>query len=98
MTKLYYTAPSDTAFDEMKSACIEIWKEKGNIGGYSDEKIARIKDIKNIEDNFMFMFAMFDVNNQGLVTDLLSEETRTALRERMIDGGNDESILAYIGL
>ncbi len=87
--KLYYTAPSDECFDDMKKACTEVWNTMGNDGGYRDEKIGRIKDIGNIQDSFMYMLAMFDINNQRRVAGLLSEETKSAVRERMLAGGND---------
>ena len=82
----------------MKKACMEVWGEKGNEGGYRDEKIDRIKDIGNIQDNFMYMFAMFDENNQRQVVEKLSGESRKAVRERMISGGNDEWVIAELGL
>ena len=98
MTKLYYTAPKDESFEDMKKSCIEVWKTMGNAGGYSDEKIGRIKDIGNIGDNFMYMLAMFDMGNQRNVISRLKEETKTELKERMIDGGNDDYYLISIGL
>ncbi len=87
--KLYYTPPSDECFEDMKKACIEIWNHMSNDGGYRDEKIGRIKDIKNVGDNFMYMLAMFDINNQRHVTRWLNRETKDAVRERMLAGGND---------
>lgn len=98
MSKLYYTAPSDEAFEEMKRESIELWKSKGNIGGYSDEKIARIKDIGNIQDNFMYMLSMFDQNNQRKVISNLTFSTQQAVRERMLSGGNSPEDLMNIGL
>lgn len=96
MTDLYYAAPSDEAFDEMKEKAIEIWSKYGE--PYKSEKLARIKDIKNISDNFMYMFAMFDMDNQAAVVLKLSEPTKKALRERLVDGGNDRFYLLAIGL
>lgn len=98
MSNLYYTAPSDTAFEEVKSASIEVWSEKSDLGSYRTEKIDQIKDIKNVGDNFMYMIAMFDSGNQRKVVEKLGEETKQAVRERMIDGGNDEQIINQIGL
>jgi hypothetical protein len=48
----------------MKKASISVWEEYDNTYGYVDEKVGRIKNIENIRDNFMFMFSMFDTNNQ----------------------------------
>lgn len=88
MPNLYYTPPTDEQFNEVKEKAIELWSIMGDEPSYSEKKIARIKDIENISDNFMYMVAMFDVGNQGRLAEKLSEETRKAIRERMIDGGN----------
>lgn len=95
-TALYYTPPTETAFEDMKKSCIELWRTKGNAGGYSDEKIHRIENIQNISDNFMYMFAMLDINNQRIVADKLSPETKKAVRERMVDGGNPEYLINQV--
>lgn len=97
-SKLYYTAPSDEAFEEMKQACLTVWEKYATSPEYLKEKTDRIKDIENIQDNFMFMFAMFDHFNQYEVVKILSEETKNALRERMVAGGNDNYYLIRIGL
>src|SRR3990167_1302039 len=99
MTKLYYTAPPDEAFEEMKKACLDVWGQyKNSPGGYMEEKTSRIKDIWNVQDNFMYMLAMFDQNNQRMVISKLSGETKNEVRARMIDGGNDYYYLFEIGL
>jgi hypothetical protein len=41
----------------------------------------------------MYIVAMFDCNNQRLLAISLSDDTRKAVRDRMIDGG---SPLEYI--
>ncbi len=94
----YYTAPSDIAFEEMKKECIAQWNTHDNTYGYVDEKVDRIKDIKNIEDNFMYMIAMFDMDGQARVITRLSVETKDAIRDRMIAGGNEDWIIKSIGL
>lgn len=88
MSKLYYTPPNDEHFEELKSKAIEIWETYDNTYGYVDEKVGRIKDIKNIEDNFMYMVAMFDPINQRKLADKLGDDTRLAVMVRMIDGGS----------
>ncbi len=93
---LYYEAPSDDAFEDMKKACLEVWNSKGNDGGYRDEKIGRIKDIGNVGDNFMYMFAMFDINNQQRVVSLLEASTIEDVRERMKAGGNPWYVIEHI--
>lgn len=99
MTSLYYTAPPDAAFGEMRNVCLQVWGQyRNDPGDYYESKVSRIKDIENVGDNFMYMLAMFDHINQRKAISLLSEETKRELRERMIDGGNDEEYLMLIGL
>jgi hypothetical protein len=94
-SKLYYTAPSDEIFNEVKNACIELWKSKNAHPSYENEKVERIKDIGNIKDNVMFMVAMFDDGNMSLLAEKLSDEAREALRDRMIDGGNPSYLIPF---
>ena len=74
---------------------MEIWDTYDNTYGYVDEKVNRIKDIKNISDNVMSIVGMFDISNQSILANKLSEESRKAIRDRMIDGGNDESYIVF---
>jgi hypothetical protein len=87
MIDLYYTPPTDKQFIELKEKAIKIWQTYDNQFGYVDEKVNSIKDIKNIEDNFMFIVAMFDPDNQAKLSSMLSQETRKAVSDRMIAGG-----------
>jgi hypothetical protein len=90
MNNLYYTAPSQEIFDEVKNKAMELWKEVDTDNdkyGYASEKIARVKEIDNISDNVMAIVGMFDINNQIKLANKLSGEARNAIRERMIDGG-----------
>jgi hypothetical protein len=97
--RLYYTPPSDEAFESMRNACMIVWGQyAGNPGGYMEEKVGRIRDIQNVGDNFMYMLAMFDMNNQRSVVSMLSDEAKIALKERMIDGGNDVYHIKTLGL
>ena len=84
---LYYTAPEDKIFNEIKEKAIEIWNTYDNAGGYRDSKVNAIKDLENISDNCMYIVAMFDDSNQGKLANSLSQEARLVIRERMIDGG-----------
>jgi len=90
MSKLYYTAPTDEQFAELKSAATDIWRSYDNTYGYADEKVDGIKDLENIRDNFMYMVAMFDMNNQQKLASMLSEETRKAVADRIRDGGSPD--------
>ncbi len=94
-TMLYYTSPKEEQFNELKEKAIEIWNTYDNEFGYVDEKVNAIKDIKNVQDNFMYMVAMFDVTNQRKLADKLSGETKLSVRERMIDGGQPQSMIIF---
>lgn len=91
--KLYYTPPPQECFNEVKYQAMNLWSTMGDEPSYAEEKIGRIKDIENISDNFMYMVAMFDMGNQGILASKLSEQTRDEIRNRMIAGG---SPLEYI--
>lgn len=92
--KLYYTAPSDEIFAEMKEAAGQIWSAYED--PYKSEKLARIFGIENIQDNFMYLFAMMDIDNQRKAAHLLSPEAQEAVRARMLAGGNDEHYINNI--
>ncbi len=95
MSKLYYTPPTEEQFNELKKEAIEIWNTYGNEYGYVDEKVNSIKNITNVQDNFMYMVAMFDVTNQRKLADRINDETKLAIRERMIDGGQPEHLIFF---
>lgn len=87
MTMLYYTPPEDSQFDELKEKAIEVWNTYDNQFGYVDEKVNAIEKIPNVQDNFTYIVAMFDMKNQRKLADKLSDETKLAVRERIIAGG-----------
>ena len=98
MNRLYYTAPSDEIFNEVKNACMELWKEVDTDNdkfGYASSKINSIKDIQNISDNFMYMIAMFDHLNHRKLTNRLTDDARKEIRKRMIDGGQPEYLIEF---
>ena len=95
MSNLYSTPPTEEQFNELREKAIEIWNGYDDTYGYATEKIDRIKDLKNVQDNFMYIPAMFDIVNQGKLADKLSKETREAVRDRMIDGGSPESSIMF---
>ena len=80
--ELYYEAPSDEIFQEVKKEAIKIWETYDDTYGYATEKIDRIKDLENIRDNFMYLWAMLDNNNQVKLFANISEEARDAFVER----------------
>ncbi len=95
MTRLYYTPPPNDQFKEVKECAIKVWQRYDNEFGYVDEKVNRIKDLKNVGDNFMYIVAMFDVHNQIRLAFALNKETKLAIRERMIDGGMPEEYIYF---
>lgn len=98
MKDLYYTPPSDDIFEEVKTKAIELWTERypeETSPFYAQEKINRIKNIKNVEDNIMFIFAMFDYSNQRLLAGKLTDEAGTAIRARMVAGGQPVDLIPF---
>jgi len=98
MTKLYYTPPRIEIFIEVKEAAMQTWREIDSDNdkyGYATEKINRIKYIANVADNLMLMVAMFDDENQLLLSLKLSDEAKAAIRARMVDGGMPEYLIHF---
>ena len=91
--KLYYTAPSDEIFNEVKKASMDLWIERypeATSPYYAKEKVEGIEPLQNVGDNVMSIVARFDSSNMRFLAEKLSPEARKALRDRMIDGGNDK--------
>ena len=79
----YYVPPSNEIFEEIKKKSIGIWKTYDDTHGYSTEKIDRIKDLENVQDNAMYMVAMFDWVNKKKLNDKLSEESKAFIENRL---------------
>ena len=95
---LYYTAPSDKIFEEVKTKSMKLWAaidHDNDKYGYTTEKINRIKDLKNIEDNIMAIVSMFDLHNQFILSTRLSKVAKKTIRERMLDGGTPEYLIEF---
>ncbi len=90
--RLYYTPPDDDQFDDMKLACARLWYQIADHIGYAHEKVERIINLQNIRDNFMYMLAMFDMNNQRKIAERLSADTLESVNERLLDGGSDYTL------
>jgi len=82
--KEYYIAPSQQIFDEIKYASMGIWQKYDDTFGYRTEKLNRIKDMENIQDNAMSMVGMFDAQNLFTLLSLeqLSPEARKYINDR----------------
>lgn len=93
---MYYTPPPKECFEELKRKAMELWREidtDNDKYGYASDKIARIKEIDNIRDNFMCIVGMFDIHNQRKLADKVSNETKKEVRLRLSDGGNPDYML-----
>lgn len=95
MENLYYKPVTDDTFQEIKDAVTAIWQTYDDTYGYATSKIERIKDKNNIQDNGMYMVAMFDMNNQRKLASLLSEEAKQEIRERLVAGGSIEYLTMF---
>lgn len=81
--ELYYTAPSQEIFDEVRKEAINIWVDLNP--RFHHEKTDYLKKLENIRDNFMVIVAMFDCNNQRTLAIKISAEARKAISDRMRD-------------
>lgn len=98
MSELYYTPPEDDIFNEVRDEAIELWREVDTDNdqyGYASGKINRIKDLENVQDNLMYIVAMFDMGNQEILANRLSTAARQAIRERMVAGGSPEMYIVF---
>ena len=95
--QLYYVAPSDKIFEEVKKACIQVWTDFAETDSYRKEKIERVEQIKNVKDNMMFMLCLFDIPNLGKVANLLNNEALKAIRDRL-ESVSEEEIIEFFKL
>lgn len=98
MTELYYEAPSQEVFDEVKKAASELWFQVDTDNdkfGYASGKVARIAELENISDNVMSIVGMFDIGNQRRLAHKLSDGARQAIAARMLDGGTPASLIFF---
>lgn len=79
---MFYTAPSDTIFNEMKSLALQIWETYDDTHGYATEKKEIVNSLENIGSNFMTIYQMFDFINQSRLIDKASDDLRRAIYER----------------
>jgi len=87
---LYYTPPTDKTFDEVKATAIKLWHDVDSdrdLYGYASSKTERIQNLKNIDDNLMYIVAMFDDNNRKILAKRLTNEALAEVSERLIAGG-----------
>jgi len=80
---LYYTPMSNATFKDIKKQAMAIWKTYDDQYGYGTNKLNRIKDLTNIQDNALSMIAMFDQPNQAILKDKLSHATNEEIDTRI---------------
>ena len=80
--QLFYTPPTDEAFNELKLEAIRLWQTYDDTYRYASEKINRIKDLPNVGSNFMSIWQMFDFMNQYKIYMSLSESTIAEIAKR----------------
>lgn len=73
--ELYYTAPNDEMFEDIRQAAVQIWETYDNTHGYVTEKLKIVYALTNTGDNYMAMFSMFDPDNQRKLLALVKPET-----------------------
>ena len=83
MNKGYYDPLAEESFNELKELAIEIWKGYDDTYGYATGKINSIKDLENVQDNGMYIFAMFDCVNQNILLSRASDELIGEIRSRL---------------
>ena len=81
----YYTKPKEKIFQEVKEKAKNFWKNKYDTL-YIKEKTVQIDSMNNISDNMMSILGMFYTFNLKSFAETLSEETKKAIRERLLDG------------
>ena len=80
----YYTPPTQEIFDDIKQASIKVWETYDDTHGYATVKINRIKDIKNVADNYGYIIAMFDSDNQLKVLKNLERNDSIELMNKIV--------------
>ena len=80
--KLFYTPPKDECFEELRTICIRFWRTFDEVE-YVEEKINRIKNLKNEGCNFVMMVQMIHAVSREVIAKALSLETRNEISMRL---------------
>ena len=75
--------PSQEIFDDMKETAIQIWLSYDDTYGYASEKIERVNNLDNIQDNAMVFYRMFDTQNQTIFFFKSSPEVRDYIKNNL---------------
>ena len=80
--ELFYTPPKDGCFEELRTICIRFWRSFDEVE-YVEEKINRIKDLKNESCNFVMMVQKINPISIQIIAKCLSLETRNEISMRI---------------
>ncbi len=80
--KLFYTPPKDECFEELRIICIRFWRSFDE-AEYVEEKISRIKNLKNEGCDFVMMIQMIHPVSREVISKSLSLETRNEISMRL---------------
>ena len=80
--ELFYKPPKDECFEELREICIRFWRSFDEVE-YVEEKINRIKGLKNEGCDFVMMIQMIHPVSRELIAKLLSLETRNEISMRL---------------
>lgn len=89
---------SDELFNEIKQAAIDIWHTYDNTYGYVDEKMATIKRIKNISDNYGTFIGMFDVKNQEKMYNMVGDDAKQLIDSWVGDMAQNVALAKEMGV
>lgn len=70
---------SNEVFDELKREALKIWKTYDDTHGYATEKINLVNSIINHRDSYGTIIGMFDVQNQRILYNAVSQEAQKAI-------------------
>lgn len=80
--ELFYKPPKDECFEELREICIRFWRSFDEVE-YVEEKINRIKSLKNEGSDFVMMVQMIHPVSREIISKLLSLETRNEISMRL---------------
>lgn len=80
----FYTPPLDSQFEELRRVCIWFWETlyKEDVE-YMNEKVDRLKNLKNEGANFISMVQMIHHNLRPIIAKQLSLKTRFEISKRL---------------
>jgi hypothetical protein len=80
--ELFYTPPKYECFEELRKICIRFWRTFDEVE-YVEEKINRLKNLKNEGCDFVMMVQMIHPVSRQFIAKSLSLETRNEISMRM---------------